>query len=137
MRSDMSGSYERRCLELPGFTFRCGQPRQMSTTLRFQVLNDAMAWMMKCFGRSTTLQDMMVGLCIWRVARRDETVFTGKQITEELDIPYSTATRLLRAWIERGVIENSTVDIHDGREATYRLTEKGISMRDVVTKWDR
>ena len=96
-----------------------------------------MAWMIKCFGRSVTLQDMMVGLCIWRVAHQNKSVFTGKQITDELDIPYSTATRLLRAWIERGVIERSTVDSNDGREAAYRLTEKGISMRDVLTTWDR
>lgn len=109
----------------------------MSNTPRFQLLNDAMAWMIKCFGRSVTLQEMMVGLCIWRVARRDETVFTGKQITEELDIPYSTATRLLRLWIERGVIKSSAADGSDGRQATYRLTEKGISMRDVLTKWDK
>ena len=102
--------------------------------MRFQMLNDAMSWMIKCFGRSVTLQDMLVGLCIWRVARRDQTVFTGKQITDELDIPYSTATRLLRNWIERGIIETTLAD--DGRHATYRLTEKGISMRDVLAKWD-
>ncbi len=29
---------------------------------KFQLLNGAMAWMMKCFGRSLTLQELMVGL---------------------------------------------------------------------------
>jgi len=103
---------------------------------RFQLLNDAMSWMMKCFGRSLTLQEMMVGLCIWRVARRNETLFSGQHITEELDIPYSTATRLLRNWAERGVIEVSPISPDDGRQSQYRLTSKGIRMRDILSQWD-
>lgn len=90
---------------------------------------------MKTFGRSTTLQDMMVGLCIWRVARRNDTDFTGQQITDELDIPYSTATRLLRRWIDRGVIQLSPEPAMDERRAQYRLTEKGIRLRDVFAQW--
>lgn len=103
---------------------------------RFQLLNDAMSWMIKCFGRSVTLQDMMVGLCIWRIARRDETVFTGGQITRELDIPYSTATRLLRNWVGRGVIRQVEPDSDDARQSNYQLTERGISLRAVLSSWD-
>ena len=103
---------------------------------RFQMLNDVMAWMIKCFGRSVTLQEMMVGLCIWRIARRDETVFTGNQITRELDIPYSTATRLLRKWVERGVIRPVETQLDDARQSSYKLTDKGISLRTVLSRWD-
>ncbi len=78
----------------------------------------------------------MVGICIWRVARRGEVVFTGSQITRELDIPYSTATRLLRNWVERGVIENAPNEVLDARQAAYRLTEKGITLRETLFKWD-
>ncbi len=103
---------------------------------QFQMLNDAMAWMMKCFGRSMTLQEMMVGLCIWRVSRRRQTEFTGRQITDELDIPYSTATRFLRRWVERGVIESSPQPSDDERQSRYRLTEKGIRLSDVLMRWE-
>ncbi len=102
---------------------------------RFQLLNDAMAWMIKCFGRHVSLQEMMVGLCIWRVARRNDTVFTGQQITDELDIPYSTATRILRRWIDRGVIELAARPSDDGRRTQYQLTDKGIRLRDVLARW--
>lgn len=104
---------------------------------RFELLNNAMSWMMKCFGRSLTLQEMMVGLCIWRVAHHNETTFTGQQITAELDIPYSTATRFLRRWIERGVIEIGPEHPDDGRLTQYRLTAKGIRLRDILARWDK
>lgn len=78
----------------------------------------------------------MVGLCIWRVAHHHETNFTGQQITAELDIPYSTATRFLRRWIERGVIEISPEHPEDARLTQYRLTDKGIRMRDILARWD-
>ena len=103
---------------------------------RFQLLNDAMAWMMRHFGRGMTLQEMMVGLCIWRIAHRNETTFTGQQITDELDIPYSTATRILRRWIDRGVIEIAPIPPEDARHTQYVLTEKGISLREVLARWD-
>lgn len=92
---------------------------------------------MKCFGKSLTLQELMVGLCIWRVARRDETIFTGQHVVDELDIPYSTATRLLRNWAERGVIETTPIGPDDGRQSQYRLTNKGVRMRDILGQWDQ
>ncbi len=106
------------------------------TNDRFQLLNDAMSWMLRCFGRSVSLQEMLVGLCIWRVARGHEHSFTGQQITDELDIPYSTATRLLRNWVERDVIEHFPNGAGDGRQTVYRLTSRGIRLRDVLSRWD-
>ncbi len=103
----------------------------------FDLILGALAWMKKCFGGRLSLQEMMVGMCIWNLTYKSGPGFTTEEVVDDLSIPYSTATRLLRNWADRGVIEVAQNLDDDTRKTGYQLTERGIRLGDILRQWNQ
>jgi DNA-binding MarR family transcriptional regulator len=103
----------------------------------FNLILGALGWMKKCFGGRLSIQEMMVGMCIWKLTHESKRGFTTQDVVDDLSIPYSTATRLLRNWAERGVIEPALNLSDDTRKTGYQLTERGIKLGDILRQWNQ
>lgn len=97
----------------------------MDVSTAFQFLIDHNRRVRDYFGSRASYQDMAIGLYLVKnyLDTGTESV-TSEEVARELDIRYSTATRLLRKHIDRGhLIAVRNED--DQREQTYMLTMEG------------
>ena len=79
---------------------------------------------MNYLGGNASIRELTVAITAWEILAEGNDSINPYDIAEQLNIPYSTACRLLRRFVDRGGITLEP-DEADGRRTRYVISDQG------------